>query len=432
MAENNLFGFLGEEVEDALPEGGGAFENTGFVGLLMTKRFWNFYNEEDLRLYEHDYVQIEGDVTKGDYYIQETTNGYQYYFLERGPAFDASKILEAWNPRRIWRFEVDTGSVKNFASDSALEAFGQVISQEVSVTTLDSPKYRHGYHMVALPGMVNAMALYAGFIKEPIFNIRELLSGELSNEEFTEKLQARLTGDPGANMTDFEQMVEIYTACGNDLDLAHSVALGLAEVPPEGTEHLAGETRIHYRFSKFWMRRAELWDALGEPNAEAYIPEKMVQTDYGEDYSTDADQLVKCLGAAVRAWKDPIWARFHLVKDPRHDAVSKDGSKRWNLPYVSEIFGGGDAGEAKAAKAAKEELESRGQDSTGSSSAPSRSSSDGLSIPEAWEGYEEDWKAEIKREKDEHGDLPPVPVLKKMANTLSVEPAEIEAWWNEV
>jgi hypothetical protein len=352
--------------------------------------------------------------------------------MDRAPAFDAAKILESYNPRRIWRFEVETASVKNFASDNALEAFGQVISQEVSVTTLDSPKYRHAYHMIALPGMVNAMAVYAGFIDEPIFNIRELLSGELSNEEFTEKLQARLTGDPGANMTDFEQMAEIYQVCGKDIDLAHDVALGVAEVVPEGAEHLAGETRIHYRFSKFWMRRAELWEALGEPNAEAYIPEQMVQTDYGEDYATDADQLVKCLGAAVREWREPIWARFHLVKDVRYDAVSDDGSKRWNLPYVSEIFGEGDAGEAKAAKAAKEELENRGQESAGASGGSEAVSSDSLPVPKAWEGYEEDWKAEIKRAKDEHGDLPPVPVLKKMADSLSAEPAQIEAWWDKV
>lgn len=418
---DELFGFLGEEVEDSLPEGGGVFENTGFIGPLMAQRFWQFYSAEDLVLYESDYTEGE------DYFRRPTTNGYFYYFNERDPAFDAAKLLEEYNPRRIWRFEMETARVKNFASEKALDAFDQTISQDARIASLASAKYRHEYHLLALPSLVNALAVYAGFIDEPIWHANELLSGEISDEQFTERLQYKLIGDPGATEQDQEYMAEILQACGGDLNLAHDVALSIAESPPADVGHLVGETRIHYKFSTFWTRRAALWQALGEPNAEAYIPEGKAQTEWGKDYTTDADQLVKCLGVVTRKWKRPIWARFHLAKDPRFDATWND--RRLNLPLISEMF----ADESTAEQAAKEELQSRGQESSASTSsavAPAVAASDEPAVPEAWQGAEAEWKQYLGQEKEKlDGELPSMPNLVKMGQNLSAEPAEIKAWW---
>jgi len=418
----NAFDFLGKEEEGSLPEGSGVFGDTGFIGQLMAKKFWQFWSAEDLSVYEPPYL-----VNK-DYFVRGNQGSYFYYFIDEKSGKDATELLEAFAPRQVWRFQMLTNSIVSQVSTKFLDAFGDDISVDCRLAVLGSAKYRHEYHLVTLPSLIDALARQAGFIKEPIWHAGEILDG-MAAEEFTEEVQNRLIGDPSATNADRDKMAEILTACNNDLSLAQSIAMGNAKVEVKEVAYLSGETKIHWLYSQFGYRRTKLWAALGENNPEAYIPEGTAQTEWGKEHETKAKNLITCLGVSTRSWQSPIWARFHMLKDPRVDAVytNSGGVKRLSLPLVSETYSDD--------RAALEAAEKLGVTRTAETAGANPDVSGQPAVPESWgEENRTEWIEFLQEEKEKlGGNLPTTtPAKITLSKKLAVDVSDIEAWWNFV
>jgi hypothetical protein len=275
-------------------------------------------------------------------------------------------------------------------------------------------------------------------IEQRFWHADEILEG-IEDEAFTEKLQHRLIGNFDANDTDRELMQQLLDGAGGDINLAHELTFGTAETVPAEVQHLVGEVRLHYTYSLFWRRRAALWAALGENNPAVYLPIGTAHTERGKELETSAQNLSMCLGVSTNEWIAPIWARFHLAKDPRYDATynGRSGIRRLSLPVVTEIF----PTEAVAKEAAAVDKAEMGAGSAKAkvttaptTTAKASSSTSVLAVPEAWgEKSRVDWIRMLGEEKAKHGGaLPSMPGRVKIANNYACTPAEIEAWWDSV
>lgn len=411
MSED-IFGFLGGESTVPLPEGSGVFANSGFIGALTAARLFKFWSSEDLELYDE---KLKVGV---DYYRRGSAGSWWYYFHNQEQAKASADLLKAFAPNQVWRFEMPTASVLNFQSEKALEAWGTAVSGDARVATLGS-KYRHEYHLLALPAMVDALARRAGFIKEPIYHVTELLAG-MPDEEFTDQFHWRMLGHPDATTKDDELLDLALTQNPNDpASIIEQVLAG--DLVVEGKKVL-----LHYHFSELWQRRARLWAALGEPNVSAYLPVDTATTADGKKYETTSKNLSLCLGASTRQWVTPVWARLYLVPDPAVGATYKSkttgATRRNTLPVVGELF----ADEA-AARAAV------GDEATATSATSSAVASNIPPVPEAWKEAAGYWRDELKARKAAlNGVLPIMPKLLEMSKQLVATPEEIRAWWELV
>ena len=410
---SDIFGFLGEASAVPLPEGDGVFQNRGFVGQLMAARRFKFWSAEDYSLYDPPHK--EGV----DYFKRGGDGSWWYYFQEQAAAKAATDMLKAFPPGQVWRFELPTSSVLNFTSDKGAEAWGQAVSSDARITTMGSIKYRHEYHFITLPSLVDALARRAGFIKERIFHYDEVLSG-MADEDYTDHFHWKMVGHPDANAKDAEAMAELLTKAGGNLDAAHTLALATMETDTK--------IRIHYTYSILWQRRAALWRALGEPNAGAYLLSGTATTEKGKAEETAAPQLSLCLGASVREWVAPVWARLAMVADPTVGATytsKTTGLKRRNtLPFIAEIFADETAARASLGDDAPPPTLPTGLNTLSVGSPP---------IPEQWKGEDVYWRSELAaRKKECQGVLPALPILVGMAKTLACTPDDIRAWWEHV
>lgn len=412
MSGDDIFGFLGGESAIPLPEGSGVFANSGFIGALTAARLFKFWSSEDLELYDD---KLKSGV---DYHRRGNAGSWWYYFHNQEQAKTAADLLKAFSPNQVWRFEMPTASVLNFQSEKALEAWGEVVSGDARVATFGS-KYRHEYQLLALPAMVDSLARRAGFIKEPIFHVTELISG-MADEEFTDAFQWKIIGHPDATMRDAELL-------DNYLKENFSAADAIMESVIAGALTLEGrKILLHYTHSELWKRRARLWEALGEPNANVYLPIGVAVTIDGKKFETTSKNLSLCLGASNRQWVTPVWARLYLVPDPAVGATYKSkttgATRRNTLPVVGELF----ADEA-AARAAV------GDEATATSATSSAVASNIPPVPEAWKEAAGYWRDELKARKAAlNGVLPIMPKLLEMSKQLVATPEEIRAWWELV
>jgi len=335
---DKIFGFLGAESEIKIPEGG-SFANTGFIGPLMAKKLFKVWSRENIADYAADLPYKENV----DYTVRGKESSHWYYFVNEDAAKAAAKVLEAYAPNLTWRFEMPTAGILNFQSADAADKFGQAISADVRIVGLGS-KYRHEYHMLSLPSLVDAAARATGKIKAPVWHCAELL--EVNDSDFTDEFQWRLIGHPDAKKADLENFLRLLEATGGDVEKAQAIALGEADIEGELAE-LKGNVRIPWQGSLLWKRRVLLWHALGEDNPETYLPKG------DSKVATTSDTLSYILGIATREWTAPMWARMHSVPDPSMSNVytsSTTGNVRHGLlPVVGEIY----ANEA-AARAAVE------------------------------------------------------------------------------
>lgn len=409
---SDIFGFLGGQSAVPLPEGDGVFQNRGFVGQLLAARRFKFWCAEDYALYDPPYK--EGV----DYQKRGSDNSWWYYFQVWEAAKAAADMLKAFAPGQVWRFEMPTASVLNFTSDKGAEAWGQAVSSDARITTMGSLKYRHEYHFITLPSLVDALARRAGFIKERIFHYDEVLGG-MADEDYTDHFHWKMVGHPDANAKDAEAMAELLAKAGGNLDAAHALALATMETDTK--------VRIHYTYSTLWQRRAALWKALGETNAGAYLLAGTATTEKGKSEETQAHNLSLCLSASVREWVTPVWARFAMVADPTVSATYKSkttGQTRRNtLPFVIEIF----ADEA-AARAAL------GDETTTTPAVASTGAAAGTPpVPTQWGSEIKFWKDELAARKQAAGGvLPIMPALLAMSKELACTPDDIKAWWGLV
>jgi hypothetical protein len=337
---------------------GGDFAPTGFIGLVGAKIYHSFMSQEDLTQYEGA-PKFAARRPAGSWFV--------YYFDDAASAKAAMQIVGAENnPQQMWSFQIKRDSVMNFADKAKLENFSDPISFDVRVTTMKSKKYRHEFHMLALPFAVQAVAKALGYEHES-FSVNELLGKEII---FTDELQKKLIGDGDSG----------------------------------------------YRESLLWQRRAALWASLGEPNPEAYLAKG------ADKLGTTSDKLNDCLSIVTHAWDTMTYARIAQIPDPRVDATyDKDGeTKRNNIPAIFELF----ASKADAQAAAHKDLERMSK----SDSAPSNGASAAVvPTPKAWEGLDNEWQAKVAELRGMS--KPSAPQLAKLAKELDVTPADLNSVW---
>ena len=419
MSASNIFDILGgKDTAQSLPEGSGVFSNRGFVGAFTAATVHSFYSGEDITLYESPYVEGEDFVRRGE------IGKFWYYFFDRDAAEKAMEIVSAdYRPNRVWRFEMPVADILNPRGN--MDNWGYSVSTEVKVYNMGYAPKRHEFHLMALPALIDALARLTGSTKERIWHADELLD-EIADEDFTESLQFRLIGDPEATNDDLEAFAELLEAAGGDLDVAHSFALGTAETIPDTIKAMAGNVKIHYKVSTFWKRRAALWAALGEPNAEKYIPISYALTDRGKEQETSSAILSEFLRFTVEKWNTPLFGRLHLCKDPRNDAVNSKNNKRLTLALISELFASRDA----AIEAVKDDGDEETTTTTTTPTAASTSNGGLPAMPEEWGDSKDEWLTTLGTFKEQYGEnVPPTPILKNLVGQLFCTEDDIKAWW---
>lgn len=398
----------GKDTAQSLPEGQGVFSNSGFVGQFAAAVMQQFYSTEDITLYDTPFNEGVDFVRRGD------VGSYWYYFFDRDSAQAAMEALAVdRTPGRVWRFEMPVDTILNARGN--MENWGVAVTSEAKIYSVGYAVKRHEYHLMALPALVDALARLFGMTDSRIWHADELL-GEIADEDFTDSLQFMLIGDPEATTDDYEAFAQILEAV-NDLELAQKIALGIAEVTPDSVQHLAGRVRIHYKRSRFWTRRAELWAKLGEHDPDKYIPSGYAISDRGKEQETTAESLSTLLRFSVEKWNAMLWGRLHLCKDPRVDAVSKNGN-RLSLPLISELFG------------SQEEAQAACSDSEATATKPAASGSY-PEMPAEWGDATDEWLATLKNFKAQYGsETPKMPVLVQLTGQLGCTVDDLKAWWS--
>jgi len=310
----------------------GEFTGGGFVGPLVAAHLYRLGIEGPEQ-------QIEGVATAqpmGDW-------GFAYYFRDRETANAAAKARSLYDASAVHRIELATRQV--IASQETIakllgqgesRGFGERITGEVQVRTVQSKKYRHEWQLIGFPCLVSAAARLMGYDAE-MFDISELRN---QDTVYTDELFAKLCGNPDAKKGDED----------------------------------------YYTESVYWKQRASLWKQLGEDD-----PLKCHTKDQSSKFSTESDALDACLTLALSSWSQPIYGRIRLVSDPRVDAVS--GDWRLNLGVVTDLY----KSQAEAAEAAGQE-NGQGESATAGPSLPSGYVALG-------DGGMEVWKGELERTK---------------------------------
>lgn len=371
MSDNKL-AFLNQNEQVRLPEGGGEFTPTGFIGKTWAQVLFKFLSQEDSKQHEGVPPYV-GRQQAGSYFA--------YYYPTQADAKTAMSALgvEGYQGKEpvaqeVWNLQINRDTVLNFADQTKLDKWANPITLDVRVMTLASKRYRHEFQMLALPLAVQAMAQYLGYTYEP-FSIAELTK-KPDEMVYSDEFFAQMFGAPDSKK----------------------------------------DAPDHYSKSAMWGRRAALWKSLGEDNAEAYQP-----IGSGK-FAAKSEKLSQCLQIVSAKWNSPIWARVITIPDPRVDAQNDEG-KRFTLPALFEIFGD----ESAARAAAKVDLERFSVNGNGNGHSAAT-----LTIPAAYAGeYEQMWKENVAKVKAEFATKPAPPTVASKAKELGVQPEELVAWaWN--
>lgn len=373
--------FIDNKSEKAEIPTGGTFSPSGFVSPWSAAVLYKFWSEIEL-----DNELLDPALGAGS--KRQTTNGFQYYFVDRELADTASKEVTEYGAQSVWHYETASQDVMNFASEDAREKFGASIGYDLRIATLGSKKYRHELHMLALPAAVNAMAKLLGYADGedyPGFDLSELTD---QNTVFSDEFQFKMIGNPDASAGD----EDFYTE------------------------------------SVLWQRRAKLWAYLGEDNPKAYRSEGSQSK-----FDTTSDKLSACLQVLEYSWAKPAYARVVPVQDPRYDAVGNN-ENRLSIPVIWEIF----PDKASADEAAKVDVERMsGGDSDGGKkevATPGGTPGGNPSIPTSWVEMDltaEDWLKALGEVKAENPKLNR-PKAAKIAKDLDATADDVEAWWDRV
>jgi hypothetical protein len=355
---------------------------TGFVSEWSAAPMHRFYTDIDLSAFA---------LPKGSYVRRTTNNGAFYYFTSYGTALEASRLVNRkFPPDNIWRWETPVSQILNL-SDEVRARFGDVMSMEAQMTVMTHRKQRHEFNMLLLPSAVQALALLAGHLAEPIFDYTSL---RVDDAAIDAAYQHRVIGD--------------------------------------------GET---YAGSELWQARTRLWSALGEADP--------IKSFNGSSIDTTAPRLAECLGIVISQVQ--TWAQLTSVPDPRVDAVTKDG-KRLTLPVVLGIWPNKNAaiaalgldpkpsnGHAPAAVNGHSNGTNGHSNGHSNGHAPANGTNGSLPVPVSWGGYVNEWKQEVVSLKNSYEGQPkPVVVAAlrqreaELASTYSASVDEILAWWDQV
>jgi len=358
--------FLNKEQEVNIPVGG-TFNPNGIVSLWQAAMLYMFSTQSPL-----------DESVSGKPGVFSTQRGayYWHYFIDPEQAETVrTEMGVEYPPSLTWHFETKRDDVLNF-SPEATEKFGEYISYDVKVRSLMSNKYRHEYHLIALPAAVNAMAIQLGY--------------ETSG-------------------FDLNELVDQNTLYNQDFEFS---MIGSADAK-DGEEN-------HFTNSELWQRRVALWQSLGEDDPRAV---RLINSD--AKFATTSEKLSNALGIANYTWTKPIYAKVVTVNDPREEGVTSEG-KRLSIPAIYELFENKEAAMASVAQA--ETATSAPVASTVTASTPP--------IPAGWVSNAGDWPQYLRDFKAENPSLLPPPVGKQVValaeSTLGVTEAELRAWWDQV
>jgi hypothetical protein len=307
------------------------FPSTGFIGKVSAAMLWRLSTGLDLQGPE-----FRDDVPAPYAREQRRDGTYDYYYVDQTAAAAAAKMDdEAFTPQMVWMYSMPVASVLNVDTSKFT---AQTINRSCRVTTLRS-KYRHEFHMIALPAIVAAAARVNGY-DVPVIDFGPL-------------------------------------------------AVNNAIISDAVSENLIG-TGKEYADSVLWQQRAALWAALGEPDPRKYLMGAKDQHGNLHKDSTEATKLLDCLALYHYMWSGPIWGRVVMIADPRPEAVAKSGN-RLTLPAMTEIF----TDQAEAEKAKEEDLKKQAKPESKPESKPGPnlpvSDDDMPPAPAGWEDAVGSW-----------------------------------------
>ena len=257
------------KADDGIVEGGGDFSDT-HSGPWVCERMFSAWLYDGILPEDYE-VKVDGIQTF-------SVKGSFVYWRDEEEALQAGKDLSLkYPPLMVWRWEMETPNrLENMSQERDMtEVFGDVLGYDVQITSLRSNKHRHNFHMIALPLAVQALAMLAGAIKEPIYNYTELV--EKIKDDGGEEQQTPLIG--------------------------------------MGSE---------YAESELWRARADIWAALGESDPSKYTVDNAKKRDKSKgEFDTEAALLKQCL----KIYLDPSKPIASLVRinDPRADAYNASG-----------------------------------------------------------------------------------------------------------
>lgn len=345
---------------------GGEFSPSGFVAPWNAAIVYRLYAQ----------LPMPDDLTNREIISVQRGSGYWYYSEDEEAMNDLQHALGIEiGAQQVWHFETKVDDVINLQPD-VRDKFGEVLSYDLNIRSLFANKYRHEYHMIALPAAVRAYAEMLGYDVPEEPNLPELTD---MNSVFSDQLQWELIGHP---------------------------------------DHKSEDDEFHYTKSKLWQRRTELWAVLGESNPKAYRP-----MNSGTNFDTTSEKLNNALNIANTKWVRPAWIKMVTVNDPRYDATYNDN--RLKLPVIWKIY--------------NDQVEAANDNSSNTTTtnvpaqqnAPVSTSTDTPALPEAWAGMENEWKDYLKTFKVSNPTLNP-PVIAKAQSELSATKEDITNWWNLV
>lgn len=287
MKSLSMFGTNDTKASDVAPptDEGGAFSHIAPV----TMRMLACVSVENAH-----YLSVDIDAQAGQPNPQGTLftsamgeNWTKFYFTSKEVAKKFCAILPKrttkdgsreypHNAQMIWHMMYWAADVLNVEDIPGLatrheKSDGVIVGDRVQVKSYDkrAVSNRHQFHLMALPSAVSAVARFQGY-DVPQFDLSELTSSQPYSESEYERL-----------------------CHGED-----------------------------WRESILYTQRAELWAALGEPNADAYIPTSMQARKRANKYVTTAAALDEILTHVIYcSWQDPIWCRVATFSDPHPDAL---------------------------------------------------------------------------------------------------------------
>lgn len=364
-----------------VPTGGIDFGAGDFIAPWLVTVVYTFGTKEDPEMH-NSMASDDKKVTMPPYPIRKSSGGWYWLtYNSQEEAETAQNLLDPSpnkiKPGSVWSLAVDTDKILNHADVAALaKGFGERMTFTTAIKSLAaSEKYqahqRHNYQFFVLPFAVQAAALAMGALVKPIYHARELTDEGAEVDNWTHEQYCEYVGDP------------------------------------KGTAVWQ---------STMGQRRAELWQALGEPNAKAYTAMGTMTPSGKKEASTNttSEVLSKCIAFVIGKWGVPIYSRVLLVPDPRPDAKSSGGN-RLSIACLSEIFGPDQESFELARDIGAAEIAESGA----SVVAP-----DHPTLPENWQDAGHDaWVAELVK----HGTDKPAAVVAQAAYGDTAD--LVSEWW---
>ena len=331
----------GKKVKD-IPQDGEQFPSSGFVGPVTARMLFQFQTKLDLAS-----PQYREEVPQHFHREQFPSGLFRYFYTDKDAAGMACKVdTEAYAPQQVWYFSIPIVDVMNIDTSNWQSAS---MSRSCRMVTLRS-KYRHEFHMIALPSIVAAVAKVSG-LDVPEFDIKELLVRD-----------AIVTAEMSREMVGI-----VATQKG-------------FEAP-------------YYEESSLWAQRAAIWKALGEDDPHKYLVGAVDSKGNPHEYNTEASDLQKCLRIYSEEWEIPLYSRLQMVADPRITALG-GGGKRLTLPAITEIFAS--AADAQTAVDADRARFAKEGDSLNTNSAEDPATDGKPALPKEWESIgEEKWRVTV-------------------------------------